>query len=85
MSVGKGGFSKVASKASVHNMFMCDQGVDGILKKHFFIECSMDFIMILKNNVITFYVYVHLCTTCVPGALRSQKIMSDPLGLELQL
>ena len=55
MSVGKGGFSKVASKASVHNMFMCDQGVDGILKKHFFIECSMDFIMILKNNVIFFF------------------------------
>lgn len=28
--------------------------------------------------------FVYVCTTCVPSALRSQKKGLDPLGLELE-
>lgn len=36
-------------------------------------------------RVGVFGLHVFLCTTYVPGALRGQKKMSDPLKLELQL
>lgn len=33
--------------------------------------------------VLSAYIYIHVCTTCMPGARRGQKNASYPLDLKL--
>lgn len=41
------------------------------------------YIVLVKTGVK--YIYIYLCITCVPGALRGQKRVLDPLKLELRM
>lgn len=47
------------------------------------------YLFVFKFVCVFIYVWVfcrrvYLCTTCIPGASKSQKRVSEPLGLELQ-
>jgi hypothetical protein len=40
---------------------------------------------VLKFILCVFCLHVHLCTTCMPGVQRGQKMESGPLELELTI
>lgn len=79
----------MVSKVGVQEVFTGDKGWVEFLKSIFFHQMLHGFYCSdFKNHVIIFIcmgmcLHVILCTTCVPGSLRDQQNMPDPLELEL--